>query len=437
MSDLDPFRLDRTIAAFAAQHARFRAALRAGTFAEHAFELRPPELHPDSLSALERRAGKGDPLAAPSARWLRFLLLEHACVASSGKLAHVERLRRYPMDQPEPGQFTIAELLSRTLSDAPRRGAWLNAMASVSHDVSALRFQLWDQRSEKAAELGHVAPPLRAESIETRRAVSDLLEGTQDAFDQLRLRRFEDFLAKGLGRETPGTFPARLSLRSLADLFREGSWLRSLEPQLADLPRVLGVSSVLSSLERFGAAYHDAGRNPKQPFVLSHDPEGTRRAVFGALFALLPFTRAFAAHRFEIGRTTAADYMRSLANVVLLGSRLFAVRAELCFMSFSGERAYRERLDEIVPASLGFELPRSLAGVLLVDESGLTRFAGLLAAAALHEQLTDTYDEDWFRNPRAAEALRAEIQGVSPLDLGENALQRGAELLKRRIAEAI
>jgi hypothetical protein len=195
------------------------------------------------------------------------------------------------------------------------------------------------------------------------------------------------------------------------------------------------MSSLLLSLERFGAAYHDAGRHPKRPFVLAHDPRGTRRAVFSGLFALLPFTRSFAAHRFGVSRTAAPDYLRSVAAIVLLGSRLFALRADLCFKSFGGQRAYCDHFVEAVPRSLGFELSRALAGAMLADDDGLTRFAGLLGGAALGEQLTETYDEDWFRNPRAAEALRAELESLPALEVGKSNLERGAGLLVQRISE--
>ena len=69
--------------------------------------------------------------------------------------------------------------------------------------------------------------------------------------------------------------------------------------------------------------------------------------------------------------------------------------------------------EELSQRCLGEPLPPRAAGSLfrLHADDG-QRFAGLLLAAELADTLTRTHDDDWFRNPRAAEELRAECWGT-------------------------
>jgi hypothetical protein len=65
------------------------------------------------------------------------------------------------------------------------------------------------------------------------------------------------------------------------------------------------------------------------------------------------------------------------------------------------------------------------------------RFAGLLLGAAEGDRLVHTHDEDWFRNPRASDELRAGAELSPVLGVERSELENGARLLQREILGAL
>lgn len=429
MLKFDPFALDRTLARYAGQHGRFRALLARGGGRDHAFEYRPPELDEERLELL-RDARSSDPLAASLLRWAEFLLLEQALVEPELRLAEALHGASHPIDRPERGSFSIWELRRRAVIDEPRRGQWLEALESRSQAVQAQRFELFERRAEHV----HALRITRENPLSVAPdALERCLALSADAYAELGVSSLGAALGRGLGRDVPGSFPTRLSSRSLAELLGEADWLKGLEPELVRVPEMWGASSVLRGLYRHGAALHDAAAGKRQPFVLARDPYGLRRALFGTLFALLPLNAAFAQRKFEIGRARFADYRRALLRVVLLSLRVDCVRSELALASERGERSYHTAFREALPAALGFEVSPALAGVLWVSSSAPTRLCGLLAALAKNDRLIQAHDQDWFRNPRAVSELRAEFESAPALEPEKTEIARGLELLPETV----
>jgi hypothetical protein len=432
MLKLDPLRLDRTLARYAGQHSRFETLLARGAAAEHAFELRPPELDAELLHEL-RDAGDRDPLAQPLARWASFLLLEHALVEPEVRASEALHLATHQLDRPQRGELTLAEMRRCALLDVPRREGWLAALEARAQRLQAARFELFERRAERALALGVTADSALSA---LPGAVERCLERTQDAYAELDIRSLARLFELGLGRDVPGSFPSRLSPRVLGELLHEGNWLSGLEPRLERLPEAWGASSFLRAVRAFGSALHDAGASTRQPFCVAREPHGLRSALFGNLFALLLLNPAFAARRLDIGRGRFEEYRRALGAVVLLAVRVDCVRAQLADASPLGARSYRDAFNERIPATFGFELPPGLAGVLWVDARAPRRFAALLAAFAKNAELIQAHDEDWFRNPRAAEELRAELESAPPLVYPKEQLELGLELLCRTLNES-
>lgn len=425
MLNFDPFGLDRTLARFAELRARFEAALARGAGQEHAFELRPDVLDGELLERLAD-AGDRDPLAAPLARWAAFLLLEHACLGSKRRVAEALHAAVHPLDQPERGTFSLVAMRRRAALDPDRAEPWISALAARSSHLQARRFEYFETRAERASAL---RVPLPSQPTPLTQAAARCLALTTDAYAALGIGSLGELLQIGVGRDTPGVFPTRLSTRALGELFREGPWLAGLEPRIERLPELWGASSFLRALASFGRALHDAAPSASRPFVLTHDPYGLRSALFGHLFALLPLNPTFAARRLDVGRARFADYRRALGRVLLASLRSDLVRVELEAASQLGARSYERVFCERVPEALNFELPRELAGVLWVDELAPTRFAALLAASARSDELVRNHDEDWFRNPRAIAELRAEFESPPPRELPQAQLERGLEQL--------
>jgi hypothetical protein len=88
--------------------------------------------------------------------------------------------------------------------------------------------------------------------------------------------------------------------------------------------------------------------------------------------------------------------------------------------------------------SFGVVLPKTVAGSVLrlhVDDG--QRFGGLLLAASEAERMTEAHDEDWFRNPRAIEQLRAEAALPEQRRPPPETLEAGARSLAHALTRAI
>jgi hypothetical protein len=65
------------------------------------------------------------------------------------------------------------------------------------------------------------------------------------------------------------------------------------------------------------------------------------------------------------------------------------------------------------------------------------RFAGLLLASELATRLTESHDEDWYRNPRAVEEIRETARLPAATEAAPEALGRGAKELLRALTAAL
>ncbi|MEJ7730909.1 MAG: hypothetical protein WKG00_17040 [Polyangiaceae bacterium] len=65
------------------------------------------------------------------------------------------------------------------------------------------------------------------------------------------------------------------------------------------------------------------------------------------------------------------------------------------------------------------------------------RFAGLLLAAGDRQRLYQAFDEDWFRNPRAATALREEHAAPPELHATGAEIEAGLSELGRALRELL
>lgn len=430
----DPFALDRSLAAYARLERRFRIALAEDTARDHAFEVLPPDFSRERLRELG--SDKSDPFERAAGRWMARLLLDHALIPERSAAAHAYLREPRPVDKPEHGPFTVVELFERALSDAARRAVWLDALAAQGGEVGARRIALIEasaiQARELGAELALGAEPSRA----VREAGTRLIAATRDALRELGVRSLTEWIALGLGTDTIGDWPVSLGAARLGEWFREGRWLDGLSPELGAPPRMLGSSSGLRALSRFGRAFHDAGASPRRPFAIARDPHGLRSRRYGALFSLLPFHASFAERKLGVGRGRFSEYRRALGRVLLLAVHSDVARAELAFAAFEGSAAYRRAFAEQLPELFGFEVPPRLAGVVFAEEQAPRNLAALFEAVEQDRALTDRHDEDWFRNPRAIEELRGEIESVPELEVNAAAVGAGARLLVESLLAA-
>ncbi|WP_237244879.1 MULTISPECIES: hypothetical protein [Sorangium] len=362
-------------------------------------------------------------LAAPLADWVYTLTLERVVWPDRVRLAAAWHAASLTIDLPEPARVSPREARLRLLADPTDAGrrTFAEVLARGSGAVADAARILVERRHEAARRLAEEG--LRA--IEIPCDPPDAAIGAAEAL----LRRTEPMmeraptwygaLGRAVGRDAASGWPARLSPRWIEELFRATKLTEGLAIDLGPLPSPLGAASFARALARFGAALaRGVGQTTRGPFALAHAPFDLRRARRAALFGGLVADPVFCARALGLGRGRALDQARATARSLLLSLRLDAATVALVFRSgqdggghvlLRGARDRGDRFEEVTARALGAPIPGALAGVLpALDPGAAARLAGAVLAARDRRDLIERFDEDWFRNPRAAEALRDE-----------------------------
>lgn len=432
--ELSPFELDRELGRVAPRARAAYRALRAGGDVT----LTVPEVltHGETLERLQGM--RSDPLAPALLRWLYWLRRMQQGLAREGERVRRYRAERHALDQPLSGQFTWRELLGHALRDAARRPALLDVLLERG---AALR-DAGNRQLELCAELGSFAGRSRAElelpCPQIASVATELLHTSRDAYGSLGVTTLAQTLELGLAHAADDGWPRQLSLRTLNDLLGHRDWLQGLRLDPGELPRPLSASSFVRGLLRLGAAWSEALAPSTQPFCVAFDPFGLARAQHGALLAGLTREPVFLQKQLGLGKERALRHARALSGSALAFARGLALRVLQDEPALAGPRALEEALAEHAPLALGFELPRGAAGLFFRPRWGdAQRLAGLVLAATRAEQLRTEHDEDWFRNPRAIEQLRAEARLPPATSASEEALNAGVRALTAQLSQQL
>jgi len=422
MIDFDVLALDRDLQRVAQTWRRWQRALgQGGGLDWDPFVGLPDVARRSTLESVDELDDQ-DPLRRPLQRWV-YRLTEQRM--NRHELALVTRLRRrvkHEVGGPESGRYTVTELTRRFVSDPPRRAHWLEALVTVSDALNRSEGLLWERRHEIARGM-HLE---HADDMECPRGAVDAADRWLQVSDELLQEVGADgwprWVQVALGDGSSEGWPARLTPRTVADLLRETTWLDRVSLDPGRLPDAVAPASFVRALHQVGQAWGEALATVRQPFVVATDPYRLRSSSFGFLFATLPLHASFVRRVLAVGAPRIRDHLRGTARTVLLATRLAAARVLLRGPALAGTSALREAYPEILRRASGVALPGHLAGVLVqLDVEDAARFMGWLAGAARRQREIEEHDEDWFRNPRAAEALRdeADLPPVTDLDDGQ------------------
>lgn len=221
-------------------------------------------------------------------------------------------------------------------------------------------------------------------------------------------------------------WPAALSGRWLAELARGTELLAGLKVDVKvdagrSTPRAshsglylvppTGAWTFAHALHALGGALHLHGRDDKRPFAPHSPPHDLRRYVMGEAFMALASTEAFHARARGVSKAKAQHAARRLALTRLLERRQLALRVVLAPELARGRRAFVEAFAGLAEDALLGEAPRELASLLgapgpLGPAEDAARFRAIGPGEALFQSLTERFDSDWWRNPKAAAAIR-------------------------------
>lgn len=413
---------------------------------------RAPGIGADFGIAPSSPAAAPDALALAMADWVRALTLERVLFADRVRIAAAWRAPSVVIEglgerAAGAGRATPLEARAALLAEAgdePRR-AWAEALARGAGAVADAARILVERREEATRRLGAEGDPPLEIPVDppdaALRVAGALLERTSSMLE--RAPSWDAAIGRAIARDAAAGWPARLGPRWLQELFAPTGLTEGLAIDLGPLPRALGASSFARALARFGDALANASAPAAAPFSLAHPPVDLRRARRAALFGGLVADPVFCARALGLGRGAAVDQARATARALVVSLRLDAARLRLeagpgGHVLLMSARARADRFEEETALALGAPIPGALAGVLPdLDGGAAARLAGALLAARDRRALVERFDEDWFRNPQAAEAIRGEdcVLPASPrvaaaeLDAGLEELGRALDAL--------
>lgn len=438
MDTFDPLAADRELRKCAARWQRFRRALREGELpADDPFRASRwlcGRTTFDQLSALE-----GDPIARQLSRWV-YRMTEQR-VNREVLLTITERLRhaQHAVREPEAIQLSVAQMLKRALENRDTRQAWLSLALSNSDATHDAIVVLWERRQELAARFGLGSPDdVQAPCDDLYGLAERWLETTQDLWHSFGSLKPAELLETAMATGASLDFPTHLSPRSMLGFFRDTRLLEALELNPGPLPQPLAPASWLRAFARLGAGFADASAPRDQPFCIAHDAYGLERRCHGTLFAFLLMNGEFLKRRLGASRTSAPGARRALGKSLLIHSRHSALKVLLRRAALRGGNEWRGQFEELLYRTSGISVRARAAGVFLrLHDDDPQRFAGLLLGLEREKQLRYAHDEDWFRNPRAADQLRSESALPPRWRVDRNELESGIQTLNAWLLEAL
>jgi len=351
------------------------------------------------------------------------------------------RTEPFVVESQKERSFTRAELLSLLLSDAAARTRWLSELERALVDAPGFVSELWQRRQELATRAGFesltaVLDPVEGmrERAEQWRAATDAL--SSDVLPRDPLLLLDVAQANGANQG----WPARMVAPAMASLLGDRTWLRLGHVKAPTWPRLLSPTSFLRALHRLGQALARAWAPESYPFAVSHDPWNLPGHRLGALLSSLPLNESWQRRVLGLSRDQARLQVRALSRSVLLASRGLCLKLAMRDAALVSSKALKSAHCELTSACFGFELPVPFAGWLpRIGRSDAQRLAGFWLGLYDHEQLIQTIDEDWYRNPRAIEMLRGQsleaLTGAPNAEALGEALKASAAWFSARLNE--
>lgn len=406
MPDFDPIELSRALARAEDDAWAWLDRLTELAVAEDApLELYRPLLSKQHYDELNETLHKDDPLKPYLFRWMAHLIELRVNAASYTQCAHLRYHDEHPLDGPEKGLTTLDKLARRTLSE-PRRQLWLGELARCSPKLSQSLVHQWQRRAEVFVRLG--GPSLDETELPTP-AAYDLADAALSMTQPLlpESRGLIGALAHST-KLSPLAFPARLNPPTIANWFRETRLLESVSPHPFTWPKPLAATSFALALDRFGAAWRKALAPRDQPFVVARDPQGLEERTTGWVFASLVASPSFQRRHLEGAPAKQRDVDRYWGLVGVHELRLRALRLLLRKALLGDHRERARAIEHLGERVWGQPLSSNLTGVLpqlRANDAQSLCAVGLAQLAT--EALVESHNDDWFRNPRAVEELRA------------------------------
>lgn len=365
------------------------------------------------------------PLREPLLRWAFRLADARVNAALERQLALAWRSEVLRIDQPRPLETTRADLFARILSDAAARTIWLDLLAEHLDGLAESTSLHWQRREELARRAGFDDLAAATSPLpELQQQISDWLRLLQPAVEYAWGRDPISALTAGLASAATQGWPARLNASSVASLLGSRAWLfRAVrEPRW---PSLIGPSSFVRALHALGAELALGWAATTHPFVITHRPGGAAEQRLGYLLASLVTSVEWQKRVLAVPPETARSQARALATALLYTGQGLCLKVQLARAATRSANELGQAFTEHLIETFGFELPRVFAGqVPRLDIDDAHALVGYWTGLSDHEHLRQTYDVDWFRNPRAIEAVLEQSGAIESTSLDAAAIEQ-------------
>jgi len=379
------------------------------------------------------------PLRRALARWMYRLADARVNGALLRNWACYWRNEQVGIDSAKGASFSRAALLRQLLCDEPARTQWLRELERALSGTANFVSDLWQRRQELAERAGFDSLAAVLDPVEGLVELSEKWRAASDAISSEVLpRNALPLLEVALSTRARQGWPVRIAAQSMAGLLGERTWLRLALVKEPAWPQLIGPASFVLALNRLGQTLAKSWAPESHPFVLVHDPWNLEGHRLGALVSSLPLNESWQRRVLGLSKDRAKLQVRELARGVLLLSRGLCLKLGLRAAAVQSSKALEGAFAESMGQLFGFTLPACFAGILpRIRRSDAQHLVGIWLGLSEHEQLIQTFDEDWYRNPRAIETLRGQSSEISRSALNPEslaaALAASASWLKSRL----
>jgi hypothetical protein len=432
----DPISLDRTVEQLSLACKNYDARLMQGDIVYSGPFTHTPQLTTRDAFREIREAPLPESLKRAWLKWAFYLTDARVNASHRAAIVELYRVTRHKIEGLAPDELTLRELLHRTLTQRGERGFYFNAFVENALPCATRISELWARRVEVARRGGFAnLDEIETPTTDIEGLAEQFLNLTDDIYAELVPQSLEGLLDCALAIEALDGWPGKLTPRTLRSLLGSEDWLSGISLRILRLPQPYTATSFCRALARVGAAIIDARAKGQVSFVVSNDPSGLARRQFGALLGSLPQNGNYLRRSLGLSPHESERQARLLTISALIRARTSALslllRQKLC-------RSARECFGEytaLFHRTFGFATAAPIVGVFpRLHSDGAARFLGPALARELHTQLVTSFDEDWFRNPRAIESLSDDLSHPPATTIERAAAERAVSALAQSFA---
>lgn len=334
---------------------------------------------------------------------------------------------------------TRSDILNRALRDSQGRKHWLTALQNNLDGAAELVSESWQRKQELAKRAGFEGVISTIHPPADMNALCDEWQALSAAISsELLPRQLIALLEAALADSASQGWPARIAAQSMAGLLGDAAWLKRVTLREPEWPRLIGPTSFMRALHQLGKELARASATPAYPFVIAHDPWNLSEHRLGFLLASLTTNDDWQQRVLGLRKDRARAQARALSLTLLQASREHCLRLRLRGSAIRSTDALRSTFAEQTSSVFGFEFPNEFAGQLpRIRDDDAQRLLGLWHGLADHARLIQIYDVDWYRNPRAIQALLGQFgelaSPTSTEDLARDCLPQAMSWLASRL----